>query len=381
MKPVGVLVAVCALLGAACAPAPSRAPARAYDVQVDAKATPFSISADAYFPFEVQAHPGDTVRFTAVDRGSLHTVTFGTLVDAVLAASDRLRKERRSKLEVSREIASFQLPSLFTPPPSSTVNQSAAQPCFLDGGTPPPNQACSKEQQAQPDFNGKAAYFNSGYLASGAVFALRLSDGIAPGTYRYLCLLHGIDMSGQVVVIPADKAVASPEDVRTRGADQLQRTIVGLQKQVDALRAGGDAVVAGIDSPESPGAQATVFSPSQVQVDTGGSVTWTLFGAHTISFNAPQDAVGLLLHESDGSWAVNTRAVDPVNSAVPLPAPGRPVTIDSGTWDGRGFRSSGLIASLPPGIVMYRVTFGQPGTYAYKCLVHADMEGTVKVGK
>jgi plastocyanin len=381
VKRLVVALSVYGLILAGCGAAPSPSSGRAYDVQVDAKATPFSISADSYFPLALQAHPGDTIRFTAVDRGAPHTVTFGTLADGAVGASDRLRKERRSRLEVPRELISLQLPPLFVP---SGVSQSAAQPCFLDGGAPPLIQACPKERQAQTDFTGKSSFYNSGYLAAGAVFALRLSDDIAPGTYHYLCLLHGIDMSGQIVVVPSNQAVPAPDEVRARGAEQLNRAVGALQKQVDAAGANRDAPIGGLDSAEVPAAHATVFLPSQIEVPVGGSVTWTLFGPHTISFSAPQDAVGLLLHESDGSWTLNSRAVDPINSVdVPAPTDSPPVprTIDSGTWDGKGFRSSGLINSVAPGIAMYRITFTQPGTYAYKCLVHADMEGRVKVGK
>ena len=40
-----------------------------YDVQVDATTQAFNLVTFAYFPNELKAHPGDTVRFTSIDRG------------------------------------------------------------------------------------------------------------------------------------------------------------------------------------------------------------------------------------------------------------------------------------------------------------------------
>ena len=55
--------------------------------------------------------------------------------------------------------------------------------------------------------------------------------------------------------------------------------------------------------------------------------------------------------------------------------------MDAGTWDGTGFLSSGIIVSFPPApLYQYKVTFSKAGTYKYVCLIHTDMQGTVKVG-
>lgn len=361
------------------APATAPAPPRVYDVQVDAKASSFSLAAGLYFPREVEAHAGDTIRFTAVDRGEIHTVTMGTLVDAAL---DALATVPAGATRPSLE--SLKLPPILLGSPPTQLGGSAAQPCFLDSGVAPSPEACPKEQQRQEDFTGKQSLFNSGYLPGAAVFAVRLSDSIRPGTYRYLCLLHGPEMAGRIVVAEKDRAVAAPADVRNRGLAELESLVRALQPAVDGAPRGlpNATVVAGVLARDVAHTQATVFAPAEAAARVGETVTWKVFGPHTISFNAPQDAVGLVIKASDGSWSLNARALVPENSSArPSGAPGGPRTLDSGAWDGRGFRSSGLIVSVAPALVSYAVAFSEPGTYSYKCLVHPDMEGVVKVGR
>ncbi len=149
---------------------------------------------------------------------------------------------------------------------------------------------------------------------------------------------------------------------------------------------------------------ATDFFPKSVSVAVGASVTWRILVGHTISFNAPSDAVDFVVKATDGSFHLNNKAVfpvswpgqplpplpgiDPAPGAPPPPlpaspgsAPMPPFSADAGPWDGKGFRNSGvLFQSDPTHVVTYKVTFTQPGTYSYKCLIHVDMEGTVKVG-
>ena len=67
----------------------------------------------------------------------------------------------------------------------------------------------------------------------------------------------------------------------------------------------------------------------------------------------------------------------------PGPPPNGPPTVkvtDAGSWDGTGFHNTGLVLSFPPQLGAYKLTFTKPGTYQYKCLIHVDMLGTVKVG-
>lgn len=374
MRGLGVILAGIALTMAACSPAAAPPSRRVYDIQVDAKATPFSLAAGLYFPHEVEAHAGDTIRFTAVDRGEIHTVTLGTLVDSALAAIAAAPSDSsRPTLE------SLKLPPVVIGSPPTELGASAVQPCFLPSGVMP-SDACSVQQQRQPELSGTHSLFNSGYLPSGAVFALRLADTIKPGTYGFLCLLHGPEMSGRIVVVEQGRPVAEPAEVASRGAAELDAVVRGLRPAIEAASRGlpKGGVAAGVPARGLAHTQATVFEPAELSVRAGNAVRWKVDGFHTISFNAPQDAVGTVIRASDGTWTLNPRALAPERSPARPSSDG--LTLDSGTWDGRGFRSSGLISSTGPEKVSYVVTFTEPGTYSYKCLLHPDMEGRIKVG-
>src|SRR6476469_7322702 len=87
------LVAV-ALTTAACS-ASDRAASRTgsvLPVQVDGKAAGVNASFATYFPNAVTAHPGDSLRFTFIDNGALHTVTLSSRVDKALASGATLQQ-------------------------------------------------------------------------------------------------------------------------------------------------------------------------------------------------------------------------------------------------------------------------------------------------
>ncbi len=363
------------LLAASCA-GPPPTPPKVFDVQLDARSTSFSLAASVFFPREVALSPGDTLRFTAVDRGEIHTVTFGKLVDTALDTFARLAPGAPRPT-----LTSLGLPPLVIGDPPTSLGRTATLPCFLEAGVTPGPDGCRPEEQRQPDLTGTQNLFNSGYLAGGDVFAVRVSPSAPPGVYGFMCLLHGPDMSGRVVVEQRGRPVADPAEVSARGAEDLGAVVRQLQPLVDsAVRDLPPAtVVAGIPAPTLAHTQATVFRPAELTVKRGEAITWRISGVHTISFRAPQDAVGLVLRASDRSWALNGRLLGAEPAASPLVgASGGPPLIDAGAWDGRGFRSSGLI-NADGTTRSYLLAFTEPGTYAYKCLLHPDMEGTITV--
>lgn len=376
-----------------------------YDVQVDASSSAFNLATTAYFPNELRVHPGDTVRFTAVDRGEPHTVTFGTLIEDAFAAMAKIPKDAPpgppppAVLKIPPGL-SGQLPS------TVDLRQSAMQPCFVASGDPPARDACSKDQQRQPEFTGRATFYNSGFVPGRAVFTVKLATTLPPGTYNFICLFHGPDMAGRVIVADPQQRIPSPDEVRATATKQIDQVVQQLQPAVSAVKAASPAgqVFAGAGDATVKAAFVTDFFPKAVSVPTGGTVTWRILVGHTISFNAPSDAVDLVLKATDGSFHLNNKAIFPVGwpgqSLPPFPgldpAPGTPpepvpaqrssgptpsFAADAGAWDGKGYRSSGIIFQFDPTqVVTYTVTFTQPGTYSYKCLIHVDMEGTVKVG-
>lgn len=170
-----------------------------FHVDVDGKSDKFNLAATAFFPKELSVHPGDTVEFKEHFSGEPHTVTFGKLVEAGLAAADKMQGGApggggspaagatgatpgasasgsasaapsssagpTASASASASAGASQtggaspsasesgaaggeegapppemqkLPDIFGPPPTfAPLNQSAGQPCFLETGDPP----------------------------------------------------------------------------------------------------------------------------------------------------------------------------------------------------------------------------------------------------
>lgn len=358
-------------------------------VSVDAEAPDNNVAFLSYFPAEVTVRPGDTIDF-AFEPGDPHTVTFGALVEQMLAAG----------------------PDADGPPPipfaldeENNVIQAAAQPCFVADGEEIPDEGACDTQEA-PDFSGSAAFYNSGLLEPGASFEVTVADDAAEGTYTYICLLHGPDMAGTVTVAAADADVPSAADVDAAAQAEVDAVLADLQAALDGLDEGVVPALEGIvesgpgkvlagTAAEGVAVDVLEFGPSEVEVAAGDTVTWTVLGAHTISFNATEDATPPVMLDADGNVALNPLSFAPQGGWPGMPEPpegggegegegdeGGPPTvipIDAGEWDGTGFVSSGALFSFPPALFSYSVTFTEAGTYNYVCLIHQDMEGTVTV--
>jgi len=365
-------------------------------VQVDGKSDAFNFEAIAFFPDSVSVHPGDTVRFHSNFRGEPHTVTLGTKIDQGLAIFDKLTPKEKESGEPPPAVIKLKIPDFFPhtegPFDVSTVKlvQAAAQPCFLDAGDPPTDGPCTK--RSQPGFTGTQALYNSGWLADDEEFSVKLASNVVPGTYEFMCLVHGPEMRGKIVVVPPSQKADTAAEARAAGQAKLSGLAAQLQPEVDKANRGtgpGQAQ-AGVDKSgeESFPAGAIVFAPRDVSIPVGGSVTWKL-SFHTVSFNAPTDARPDVVRTADGTVELNTKTFLPANSPTPRAPSGGggggpgakappPVTVDAGKWDGIGFHSSGEIEA--EGDVFYKLTFTKAGTYKYECLIHPDMEGLVKVG-
>ena len=365
-------------------PAPS---AQTINVQVDAKTTAFTFGSLVYYPSEVSAHPGDTVVFTEVFTGEPHTVTFGTLVDKGLAAYEAQAASNPNLDDRSiPELAA--IPRLLPRGPGD-ANQVTGQPCFLDSGNPPQTPATPCPQRSQPDFTGTHSLYNSGFLPDKATFSVKLSSSIQQGTYRYMCALHRTAMTGKITVVAASQSVPSADQVKAAGDQQLQKYVQALQPVITHANQGNaQNVSAGVISRDARGALALVFAPKQISIPAGGTVTWIVFGPHTIAFNAPEGAKIGVSKAPDGSVHANPMALGPAGgppgpqppNAPPSSQNPPPIIGDGGSWNGAGFRNTGIIVSLPPQLLGFKLTFTTPGTYQYKCLIHPDMEGTVTVG-
>ncbi len=99
--------------------------------------------------------------------------------------------------------------------------------------------------------------------------------------------------------------------------------------------------------------QALRFYPSALTIDAGDTVTWAFPSGepHTVTLLGPKPALP-----------------PPTDPGNPLPAGGS--TYDGSTYTSSGFQLLGK---------SYSITFTQPGTYTYACLLHAGMTGTIVV--
>ena len=365
-------------------------------VLVDATHDEFVTSMIGFFPETVTVHPGDTVRFRQAWTGEAHSVTFGTLFnDALGRIRARLARSPRPTFEdVADDVGVLaRLPAILGRPGEEfRVNQNGAQPCYLASGPPPADPDTRCRRRAQPRFDGRHAYYSSGFIPfegdRGNVFEVPLSDDIAPGEYHFYCTLHGPGQSGTVRVVPERDPIPSQSEVdraaRASTETQFARPLA------EAMRAAGPRPLVGVDSPpeirtwgglehqrhlEHLHGSANEFIPRSVTASVGKPVIWTFTGRHTISFNVPR-YFPIFEVKDDGEVRLDPRAHVPIGWPGRPAAPSDPVTVDAGAWDGEGFRSSGLDWRNGDRFV---VTFTRAGTYKMACLIHPAMVGEVVV--
>ena len=126
-------------------------------------------------------------------------------------------------------------------------------------------------------------------------------------------------MSGSITVVDAATAVKSPADVTAEGQAAIAATVAKLQPALTQAAAGTPQMAAaGAFSQDVQEAFGTVFGAQTLSVPVGGSVTWLIMGPHTISFNAPQDAVGARAVAPDGTIHINPEVL------MPAGGPGQP---------------------------------------------------------
>ncbi|MDQ1373052.1 MAG: hypothetical protein QOJ09_390 [Actinomycetota bacterium] len=361
-----------------------------------------------FFPQDVTVHPGDTVRFRQFWTGEAHNVTFGTAFNDALG---RIRRRmavapRPTAADVEADLAVLSaLPTILGREKDPfVVNQNGAQPCYLATGLPPTDRDQPCPRRAQPAFTGRESYYSSGFIPHVGTdanrFTMNLADDIRPGDYNFYCTLHGVGQSGTVHVvaqardIPSEGAVARQAQAAIErdfatpfraGLDEAKAGRLTIAAQPYPLPLAGVAVD-GIRSWTGAAHQRHLehrhgsvnqFVPSGVRATVGKPVTWTFTGRHTISFHVPK-FFPIFTVAPSGTVKINPDAYRPIGfkgRPADLP-PDQRVSVDGGTWDGQGFRSSGLdwIAGD-----RFSLTFTRPGTYLLACLVHPTMVGKVVV--
>jgi LPXTG-motif cell wall-anchored protein len=108
--------------------------------------------------------------------------------------------------------------------------------------------------------------------------------------------------------------------------------------------------------------EAQAFLPTSITINAGDKITWMFRSFHTVTFLSGAPPPAIILPPSGGN-------PPSVNSAVAFPAGGP-------NYDGTGFVNSGFPSEQAP---TFSLTFTKAGTYAYVCLIHPGMDGTVVV--
>ena len=121
------------------------------------------------------------------------------------------------------------------------------------------------------------------------------------------------------------------------------------------------------------------FLPAAIVVRAGDTVVWKVGGddIHTVTFNPPPEALQLVIPVPGGG---PTDRMIPPQVGFGTRAPNAPIEV----LDGANFVTSGILATQPPApgappSDTFSLTFSKPGTYAFLCLIHTYMRGTVTV--
>ncbi|MHB8467906.1 MAG: hypothetical protein ACYDH6_06680 [Acidimicrobiales bacterium] len=353
-------------------------------VKVDNSTPQFLGAFLSYFPSQVTVHPGDTVTFDSVFSGDPHSVTFGTLVEKGLAAMVGVDPNSNA----APPAAYNDLPQMLPQGPGD-ADQRAINPCYVDTSPLPTDTKTSCASTTQPAFNGKQTYYNSGFLAKGATYSVKLASDIAPGTYHYYCNLHGPEMQGSITVAPAATPIPSQADVDAAATAQLAGLVAKVVPAVAAATAGHPelpptihvaANLAGLLAQGAQGVGIDQYFPAVIHAKVGQTVSWTIIGAHTITFGAANPPPYPIEKAPDGSYHTSPSAGAPVPPpSGPPPSGNGPAKIDGGTYSGTGLHSSGVQASFPPDLTTYSLKFAKAGTYTYVCLIHPGQVGQVVV--
>jgi plastocyanin len=341
-------VALLTLVLAAGAVAKPSAGPHTYTVLVGAESAHRGVDVMAYFPDKLTIHMGDTVHW-AQNSNEIHTVTF---------------------------LGTTPLPDLIVPAASLGLPATPSPLVFNPAGVLPTGQTT---------LGDTSTYVNSGLMGreQGQARSFDLTF-TAPGTYHYVCVVHGTMMSGTVRVLAAGATVMTPERQLALGRAEIARQFAKApavmreavrQEQPPTKNADGTlthTVLIGFSKGEI---DLMSFFPSVVRVRPGDKVSWTLSASnrapHTVTFLNGQEEPGLIVAvpQSSGPPALY------VNPAVLFPSQPAALLARAGIYN------AGLIQ--PGTTTPYTLQIGAvtPGPLPYLCLLHdtSGMKGTLVV--
>ena len=326
---------------------PSSIGPQTYTVLVGAEDVARKVGVMSYFPSTLHVHVGDTVVWKQ-NTHEIHTVTF---------------------------LAGAPMPLLIEPTPQG----------FTPAGLMLNPQVAFPAAPANGMYDG-STYANSGIMSTDpgqpTQFSLTFTTS---GTYEYLCVVHGMMMSGKVVVDLPSTIIPSPATVSA----QAQRTItqelsrayelIGLANaQVPAPRknADGSSTYTVLIGYSKGPYDLMSFFPDKLAVKPGDTVNFALgqtnMAPHTVTFlnGAPDISFIIPIPNPPGPpvLLINPQVLMPINSGKPLTR--------------TGIFSSGLLDPTGPGPYSWPLKIGNiSGNISYECLLHdtSGMDATLSI--
>jgi plastocyanin len=223
--------------------------------------------------------------------------------------------------------------------------------------------------QPAPTYDG-TGYFNSGLPQPGQPFEWTLTFS-RPGAFEYACMVHPF-MKGFVVVEPAGTTVPSQDEVTAQGQRETQQYFADAQNAVQEQQAAAPTAASGgtwnvsMDTPNSTHFALQRFFPQSVTIQAGDTVHWTnpaLSEPHTVTFRAGAASEPVFIPQPQQSGppllVANPRVFPPV--------------VPSSPYDGQSYANSGFLGEGIPFGREFSLTFSQPGTYQYVCMLHEDL--------
>jgi plastocyanin len=235
------------------------------------------------------------------------------------------------------------------------------------------------------------SYTNSGILSTDPPQLTQFSLTFNTlGTFSYVCIVHGMMMSGEIQVVPDSVIVPSPDAVSRwahRTANRQVKKANGLfgpaESQVPPPVHNSDGttthtVVMGYSKGN---AMLMDFFPRKLVVHPGDKVNFVLGknndAPHTVTFLNGQPDIEFVTPTPNPNFPpqqppvlllLNPQVLMPINPGIPL--------------DRSKVYSSGLLAPGGPGPSNYEFTIGNiSGNISYECLLHdsSGMVGVLKV--
>jgi len=345
---IGVAIAALALPAAAQAAARTvyMGPPPASQKSLD----PTGSDVNAFFPTTTSVHKGDTVSFVAAGLHSLDMPATGQ-----------------------------PLP-LFSPTTRTVSLLDAAGLPFWFNGQP---ELAFSRGLLPPRF-GRTVTKGPTRILSGVPFQIKPKPlkirFPKAGNFKYFCNLHPgmvgtVKVRAKTTPVPSTKAVALQVKKQVASALSIAKTLVGRT-----------AVPADSVSVGAEGAQGVSYFgmlPQNLTVAAGTTVRFFMprrsSEEHTATFG-PGDVDDPASFLGGLARSLEQPVTDP-RSLYPSEQPGTPPAAMSPALHGDGFWTSGAMDDVAPSPLPLsgELTFNEPGTYPYVCLIHPAMKATVTV--